>query len=328
MTPSLRRPAWTALLLAVAVVLGAWLAPAVATAQEAGAPAPVTVTLTAEGITPEFIEVPVGGSVVFVNDDNQPHQITATVEEGRSTPWSFDSGPLAPRDGEQRASSQTPRFEAAGRYTFTDSRGPLLLTATRTADELNVLPPPPPPSQPAPGEPAAGSGDPSAAPSGGPSGEPAPGPADTASPGAAPGAAPGAPPGAPAPTGGTGTTTPLPLGGGFGSFGSTPQPIPGLDPLAPAIAPPLDLAAPPTALLPDVAAPSPPSETRAPGVAALPTGSLPGAVTDRAYGLPAVLAAVILLGVVSLLVRVLLAEPLPGRGPAGGVVLRPVTITA
>lgn len=328
MTPSLRLSSRTALLLVAAVLLGASFAPAVATAQEAEGPAPVTVTLTAEGIAPEFIEVPVGGSVVFVNDDTEPHRVTATAEEGKSTVWEYDSGVLAPKDGETRASSQTPPFQTAGRYTFNDARG-LLLTTSR-ADEINALPPPPPPVQ---GEPAP-AGEPSAQPSSGPSGEPAPGASGGATSGGPPpgdasaGASPGAPAGAPAPTGGTGTTAPLPLSGEFGSFGSTPQPIPGLDPLAPAIAPPLELAAPPTALLPDVAAPAPSAETRTPGIAALPTGSLPGATTDRAYGLPAALATVTILGVVSLLVRVLLAEPLPGRSGGAALPPRSVAVTA
>ena len=319
MTSSLRLAARAALLL-VALLVGASLGPSLALAQEAepAAPEPVTVTLTAEGITPEFIEVPVGGSVIFVNDDTEAHQVTATVENGKSTAWQYDSGVLAPRDGETRDSSRTPAFETAGRYTFNDRRG-LLLTARDRPDELNVLAPPPPavPAEPAPAS------DPSAAPGSGPSGEPA-GPSGNAPAGAQPGSSPGAPPA----TGGTGTTTPLPFGGGFGSFGSTPQPIPGLDPLAPAIAPPLELAAPPSAPLPDVAAPQLATEADEPGVAALPTGSLPGTLTDRAYGLPAALATVALLGVVSLLVRVLLAEPLPGRGPNGALLPRPVTAGA
>ena len=324
MTPSLRLAARTALLLVVAVLLGASFAPAVATAQQEqeAAPQQVEVVLTADRPTPEFIEVPLGAVVVFVNDDAAPHRVTATVEEGKSTAWTYDSGVLPAKDGETRARSQpTPVFEATGRYTFNDAQG--LVLTENVADEINVLAPP---AEPAPGE-SPGSAGPSAQPGGGPSGDAPPTPSGSSSPGAQPGSSPGAPPGAAPPTGGTGTTAPLPLGGGFGSFGSTPQPIPGLDPLAPAIAPPLDLAAPPTALLPDVAAPATPAETRAPGVAALPTGSLPGAVTDRAYGLPAALATVTILGVVSLLVRVLLAEPLPGRGPAGGLGPQPAAVT-
>lgn len=334
MTLTLRHTAQGVLLLVVALLLGASFAPALALAQEEPAPARVTVTLTADQPTPEFIEVPVGSVVVFVNDDSVPHQVTATVEEGKSTAWEYNSGVLPAKDGETRATSEpTPAFEATGRYTFNDAQG--LVLPENVGDEINVLAPQPAPEQTAPADGGTGASQPSDGPSGPPSGEPgtsSPGPSGSPAPGqqqqggASPGPPAGAAPGSPAPTGGTGTTGPLPLDGGFGSFGSTPVPIPGLDPLAPAIAPPLDLVAAPPALLPDVApAPTPTTATRAPGVAALPTGSLPGIATDRAYGLPAVLSAVSIVGVVSLLVRVLLAEPVARVGTAAS---RSGTVTA
>ena len=311
-----RRTARLALLLVLSVLLGASFAPGLATAQAAQ----VTVTLTANGPQPAIIEVPVGGTVLFVNDDDQQHRIDATVEEGKSTPWEF-SATLAPRNGETRASQETPAFGAAGRYTFRDTRGLLLTTAFD--DEIGVREPEP---EPAPGPSEQPNGEP--APSGGPaeSGGAAPGePGPSGSAQAGGGAPPPSSPGSPPATGGTGTTGPLPLTGGFGSFGSTPQAIPGLDPLAPAIAPPLDpLALPSTApVLPELAA-DPPVDAPT-GELPLATGSLPGNATGRSYGLPAALALVSIVGVVSLLVRALLAEPAARRD---GLPARPVTITA
>jgi plastocyanin len=338
--PCLRRAVPGVLLLVVALLLGASFAPAFPALAQEQRRAPVQVTLTADGPQPEFIEVPVGASVVFVNDDTVQHQVTATLDPGKSTAWEYDSGVIGPKNGEDRPSSPpTPVFERAGRYTFNDTRG-LVLTQT-FPDEIGVLAPPPPrptpsddagPSEggaPAPGSssgPSSQQGGSSTPPSGSaPAANSAPAAAPPPAP-AAPGPAPVAPeaPG-PAPTGGTGTTRPLPLDGGFGSFGSSPTPIPGLDPLAPAIAPPLELAAEAPAPLPEVAAATP---TRAPGVAALPIGSLPGSPTGREYGLPAVLAAVSIVGVVSLLVRVLLAEPVTASGAEGGLGSRPVPVPA
>jgi plastocyanin len=281
-----RRTTQAVLLLVLSVLVGASFAPGLASAQASR----VTITLTAEGPQPAVVEVPQGGTVVFVNDDTEQHRITSTDGEG-STSWELDRT-LAAKDGEMRSSTETPAFGAAGRYYFSDARGVLGLGPSRKG-EIKVSPP-------------LGASDGAGCAGGAPP-------------------APGSPPPA---TGGTGRTGPLPLTGGFGSFGTTPQAIPGLDPLAPAIAPPLALP-PGTPLVPGSPVPTP--GLSAPQIAApalplpLPIGSLPGVATDRSYGLPAALALVSIVGVVSLLVRALLAEPAARRQPA--LPPRPVTVT-
>lgn len=308
MTPALRRTAQLLALVLGALLLAASAAVAPATAQ---AQAQVTVTLTPSGPTPEFIEVPVGGTVVFANEDTTVHRVTATVEEGKSTAWTYDSGPIEAGT----TSAPTAPFEAPGRYTFDDVQG-LLLPKT-FSDEIGVLPA----SSPSP------SADPSTSPQ--PDGEQAAGPGASPSASGSPAApgtsadSPAASPGAPAPAGGTGSTGPLPLDGGFGSTGSAPVPIPG-DPLAPAIAPPLLLPDEGPLPLPYIAA-APGDE--APSVAALPTGSLPGADTGRDLGLPSVLGALAIAGLVSMIVRVLLAEPAARRPAEAARGLRPVVVT-
>ena len=79
------------------------------------------------------------------------------------------------------------------------------------------------------------------------------------------------------------------------------------------------LAAPLPALAPPPAGPSPraarPPQVSPPARLAV-AGDLPGPGSPRGLGLPAVLAAVLVLGVASLLVRVLLAEPAARRRAA------------
>ena len=79
------------------------------------------------------------------------------------------------------------------------------------------------------------------------------------------------------------------------------------------------LAAPLPALAPTPAGPSPraagPPQVSPPARLAV-AGNLPGPGSPRGLGLPAVLAAVLVLGVASLLVRVLLAEPAARRRAA------------
>jgi plastocyanin len=302
-TPALRRTAQLLALVVAALLLGASATITSAAAQAAQ----VTVTLTAEGPTPEFIEVPVGGTVVFTNGDDTRHQVTATQD---GTAWEYDSGILEVG----ATSAPTEPFTEPGRYTFNDARG--LLLPENIADEIGVRPAASPSPSPS-GEPAS-SGSPSGEPS--PSGSPSDAPAaDGGSPAPSDPASPGAPP----PAGGTGATTPLSLDGGFAGTGTAPVPIPG-DPLAPAIAPPLPGIDEGPAPLPYIAAPL---ETSAPSVAALPTGSLPGADTGRDRGLPAVLAALLVVGIASMLVRVLLAEPAARRTGEASRGVRPVVVT-
>jgi plastocyanin len=297
-------------------VVAALLLGASATVTSAAAQAAqVTVNLTEDGPTPEFIEVPVGGTVVFVNQDDVAHRVVATEEAGKSTEWAYDSGAVDPG----ATSRPTDPFTSPGRYTFQDSSG-VLLTERTFRDEIGVLPAPSP--TPSPDGSDDGSGQPQ--PTSGPSASPGatPGSGGSPAPGAgAPDPSGSASPGAPA-VGGTGVTAPLPLSGGFAGTGTAPVPIPG-DPLAPAIAPPLALTDEGPAPLPYIAAPL----EQAPSVAALPTGSLPGVDTGRDRGLPAVLAALLVVGVVSLLVRVLLAEPAARRVPEAARGLRPVAVT-
>lgn len=308
MTPSLRRTTQLLALVLAALLLGGSVGLAAASAQAAQ----VTVTLTPQGPTPEFIEVPVGGTVVFVNEDTTTHRVFARVEEGKSTAWEYESGPLEPG----ATSPATDPFGAAGRYVFDDVQGVLLPRTFR--DEIGVLPAASPSPTPDPSTSPEPNGSPTASPGASPSASGAPG---------GPSESPGASPGAPAPTGGTGTTRPLPLDGGFaglglGSTGSSPVQIPG-DPLAPAIAPP-PLADDGPLPLPYIAA-APGDE--APSVAALPTGSLPGVDTGRDLGLPAVLGALAIVGLVSMIVRVLLAEPAARRPAEAHRGLRPVVVT-
>src|SRR5687768_4482830 len=143
MTPALRRTAELLALLVVALLTGA-LTPAAAQEAEPEAPPQVVVTLTAEGATPEFIEVPVGGTVVFQNGDSTAHRVSASVEEGKSTAWEYDSNLIPPGE----TSAATPAFAEPGRYVFVDNP---LFRATYT-DEIGVLPPPAPEPSPAPSE--------------------------------------------------------------------------------------------------------------------------------------------------------------------------------
>jgi plastocyanin len=76
---------------------------------------------------------------------------------------------------------------------------------------------------------------------------------------------------------------------------------------APTVVPPLPPA--------QTATPSAPSAQSSVGPAAVP-GSLPGAPSGRGLGLPTALAAVLVVGAGSLLLRLLLAEPVLSEGPA------------
>jgi hypothetical protein len=91
--------------------------------------------------------------------------------------------------------------------------------------------------------------------------------------------------------------------------------VPGLE--APPPAPVDDPVVPPSVVgLPEVPPVPEASAPAGPLVQAQP-GPLPGVGTVRGVGLPATLAALAVVGVASLLVRVLLAEPAARRGPLG-----------
>ena len=81
---------------------------------------PVTAAATAQtaiGIanfkfTPPDVKVPVGGSVVWTNNDNQPHTATSS--------GSFDAGAIQP------GASATVAFETAGTFTYICSFHPFM----------------------------------------------------------------------------------------------------------------------------------------------------------------------------------------------------------
>ena len=142
--------------------------------------------------------------------------------------------------------------------------------------------------------------------------QPSPPPADGgASPAPAPGESPAASPApaeSPAATGGTGTALP-PITGGFGGLGTIPSPA------AEGIAPPPAIALPELPGAEESGGPLPQTAPE-PGTAGSDArpGRLASPVVARGYGLPAALGAVLIAGVVSLLVRLLLAEPAARRG--------------
>ncbi len=188
--------------------------------------------------------------------------------------WSFDSCPLELL-GCPGGYVVPVALTAPGTYTYTATRG----TQVRSGSVV-VPAPPPPPAAPPPPPPAAA---------------PKPGPGGTAA--------------APPPTGGTGRTALPPLTGGFGPVQQPGGPVPGGFAPAPTLALPL---------LPEAVSGPLPATAPVPGVGTLTNlavaGDLPGQTSGRRYGLPAVLAAVLAAGVLSLLLRLRLSEPAaPGR---------------
>jgi plastocyanin len=236
---------------------------------------------------PAVVTLQAGDSVRFVNGEEGPlapqHRVTSTTRDG-STEWSYDSGDIAPG-----ATTEPVVFPAAGTYVFVDRRGgPGPLGADRLG-RIEVAAAPPPPSSAPPAQDAAS----------------AP-PSDGAAPPAQP-----AEPAQPAPPPPAAAAPPAPSGDGSAGF---PGLIGTADPGALAQAPAEGLVPPAIAEAFPETTTTAPSAPTAPQVQAL-EGPLPGEGTNRALGLPAALAALAALGVGSLLVRVLLAEPAaqPGR---------------
>ena len=252
------------------------------------------ITITAEGLVPGQLTIAAGDTVVLVNDD-LPLRYRA---RSTSTNWSFDSGVIPLGQGQRYA---LPQVTATGTYDFTVREGEAPFNAS-------VVLPAPRSTGPAPA--------PAPAPAGS---SPQPSPAAPPRPGASPAASPAgsAAPTAsasPAAVGGSGAAALPPLVGGFGSGGSVPVPPLGGIALPPALADPL------TALTGASAGPSPQTAGAPPAVAPAESlavaGDLPGAGSSRGFGLPAVLAVVLAAGVASLLVRLLLAEPVARRRSA------------
>ena len=75
----------------------------------------ITISLAPTGINPQFYNIEVGDTVVWVNDDSRSHNVTA--DDG-----TFDSGAIAPGD------SFSFTFNEEGTWLFSDpsSASPLL----------------------------------------------------------------------------------------------------------------------------------------------------------------------------------------------------------
>ncbi len=256
----------------------------------------VDVQLTQDGPQPQQLRVQPGDSVRFVNTDTFVHRVMSD-----SSGWAF--GPETVVPGESY--TVEPALTKPGTYAYRGAgldlfRGTVVVPgATASASPSRSASPAP---APAPSATVSASPGASASPSG------------TATPG-------------PASTGGTGSVQgPPPLAGG--SFqdlspaplagGPAPQVAPGEGPLTGTAADPLagQLLTPGPSTGadgpgPDVAAPDGQTAQAAPG-------SLASPVEARRYGLPLALAGVLLTGVVSLLVRLLLAEAPSAAVPVGG----------
>ena len=279
MTP-LRR--WTAvMLLGLLVGLPVGVFTGTASAAER------TVHLTGAGPSPRAATAVAGDRLVFVNDDVVPHRVTAIRG------FSFDRLVLP-------GSRVTTAAFAAGSYTYRDSRV-LTFAATDVTGTVTVSPAP---AAPAAGTPAA-TAPPVTTPAGATAAPPAGGAgrSGTGSGGIAGGAGPaggiagGAGP-AGGSTGGSGTATRPPLPGFVG--GSQLAPDPGTAP-APAIAPSTEG--------------TPPASSGAVSSSAGTSrrGSFAQSSTARPYGLPVTVAVLLIAGVLSLLLRLLLAEPVARR---------------
>lgn len=243
------------------------------------------IRLTQDGPDPAALVVAAGDTVRFVNADTFVHRVVSD-----SAGWAFTTGTLLPGETYE----VKPALTRPGTYTY---RGDGLDDFTGSVT--------------VPGAPVASS--PAASP--GPRASAAASPSVTPSPGAS-----GSPTASPSPSGGTSAVPgPPPLLGG-GLLPPTTSPSPGLPP---AVAPvPVLTGAPLVAGgLPTVAPSTPDLSAEAAAAPAVPApevvaGPLPGAPDSRRFGLPVVLALLTAGGVVSLLVRLLLAEPVPGRVPA------------
>lgn len=259
------------------------------------------IRITQDGVSPQQLQVSAGDEVRFVNDDSFVHRV---VDDGG--PWDFEDT-LLPGETfttDPLTTAGTYAYRGAGLDSFTGtvvvqgSAGP----APRPTTESRPTTAPPPVPVPAPTA--------SPAPARTPDADAAPAPSSSSSPSAA----------APAPvfTGGSGRVQgPPPLAGGtFGGFEGLAPPASAVP--DPQVAPGLELGG--QVPLPQAtteAGPPPVLAAEDSGEAPAPIGALPGLGTPveaRRFGLPLVLATVLAGGVLSLLVRLLLAEA-PG-GPA------------
>lgn len=307
--PSLRDLAAALLLALLGVVLLAVPAAAepvdrlVTTTREDTDPGPATAF--AVRVDPPRVTAVAGDALVVRNADaSSPVMLRSTSEN-----WSFATGPVGVAPGQSfRVDGQLP---GPGTYRYSVSYPQLAGEPLVVQGEV-VVPVPASAAGPAPAGPGPAGAPASSAP---PAGQPAPAPGDPAAP------APG-----PASAGGSGATS-LPALPGLTGLGlpGTPTPVRGAV-LAPQLAPPLALPVAPgvpsaqVAPLPAVA--QPPTTAPAPAPLAV-RGLLPAADTSRDLGLPVLLAVVAAGGVLSLLVRVLLAEPVVRRPVAEPVARRP-----
>lgn len=239
------------------------------------------VSVTAAGLAPAMLEVRAGDRVTFsVTND----LLASTRLKSTGGPWSFDKVVSGDVTGAGTFTVPEP-LTTSGRYSYTATRG------GKTFQGTVVVPGPAP------------SAEPSA------SVAPSPSPSAGATPAPVASKAPASPPPSPPPAGGSGSAALPPLTGGFGAVGQ-PAPMPG------GLAPAPTLALP---LLPELqqafgplpaTAPAPTTGAlRATAVA----GDLAGQPTLRGYGLPAAIAVVLAGGVISLLVRLLVADPAAAR---------------
>lgn len=253
------------------VLLLALLAAALGFVVAGGPASAATIDVVLTDREPAVVAIRPGDSVRFVNGESGLLALHRVTSSQRdgSAAWSYDSGNLAAGQAGPLAT-----FPSAGSYVFLDRRGgpgPLGQDLFGRIDVVAPAPAAAPAPPPAPAAPA-----------------PAP-PAPPAPPAAAP--APASPAAPPATAGSLAGLT------GSVGLGGLQQPVPG------GVVPPAfrDLLA-GAGVEPTTADPGPPP------VRAL-QGPLPGETTLRALGLPAALAALAAVGVASLLVRVLLAEP-------------------
>lgn len=290
------------LLLAGLFLLAGLLAPSPASAEVRD------ITLTKDGPVPVQLQVEPGDKVRIVNSDTAVHRLASD-----SGNWSWTSGPILPTDSFTVPDAVT----AAGTYSYAGLEG-YDVSGTVVVPAAAAERSPTPAASPSPRASSAASAKPS------PSASSSPSPAGTAAP-------------SPVSTGGTGTVDgPPPLTGG--SFSG---PVPSLGPAAPApqVAPGPQLPgiAPEggEVPLPDVSlqaqAPMVAGELEsAPGeqavVASGPLPRLDSPVGARRLGLPLALAALLVVGVASLQVRVLLAEaPQDTGSPAPAPVALPTS---
>ncbi len=232
------------------------------------------ISITADGVSPKVLTLAAGDTVTFVNDDSS----FSYRAQSTSDNWACDSGPVGLLPG--RSFSCPDPFTESGTFTYEVAQDEPFRGSIVLPKPGGTSPAATPRASAAPGGPAS--------------------PAAGASPQAD--ASP-----SPTPTGGTGTARP-PVTSGFDSLGIPSSPAPeGVAP-APAIAGLLptteDAPAPGVEVAPEATGGSADPSAQ-PAVAA----DLPGADSQRALGLAAVVAVVLTTGVVSLLVRLLLAEP-------------------